>query len=114
MTTTVTTTGITFPDSTTQTTAASASLPGVLGQVFTSSGTFTIPTGVTAVKVTVVGGGGSATGYTGSGCCTSASNGNAGGTSSVSSGTQTISTISATGGGAGIVNTASGLSLIHI
>jgi len=31
---------------------------GASGQVFTSSGTFTIPTGVTALKVTVVGGGG--------------------------------------------------------
>lgn len=31
---------------------------GGRGQVFTSSGTFTIPTGITAVKVTVVGGGG--------------------------------------------------------
>jgi hypothetical protein len=38
--------------------AGSGGLPGVLGQVFTSSGTFTIPTGVTALKVTVVGGGG--------------------------------------------------------
>ena len=74
---------------------------GMLGQVFTSSGTFTIPAGVTALKVTVVGGGGSGTGYTGSGCCPTYFNGNAGGTSSVSSGTQTISTVSATGGGAG-------------
>ena len=31
---------------------------GDRGQVFTSSGTFTVPTGVTSVKVTVVGGGG--------------------------------------------------------
>jgi hypothetical protein len=37
-------------------------LPGVLGQVFTSSGTFTIPTGVTALKATVIGGGGGAGG----------------------------------------------------
>lgn len=35
-----------------------STLPGTQGQVFTSNGTFTIPTGVTAVKVTVVGGGG--------------------------------------------------------
>ena len=39
-------------------TNTSASLPGVLGQAFTSNGTFTIPTGVTALKITVVGGGG--------------------------------------------------------
>ena len=34
-------------------------LPGLGGQVFTSSGTFTVPAGVTQVKVTVAGGGGS-------------------------------------------------------
>ena len=38
--------------------AASTGLPGAQGQAFTSSGTFTIPTGITAIKVTVVGGGG--------------------------------------------------------
>lgn len=36
----------------------SAGLPGLGGQVFTSNGTFTIPAGVTRLKVTVVGGGG--------------------------------------------------------
>jgi hypothetical protein len=89
--------------------------PGTQGQVFTSSGTFTIPTGVTAVKVTVVGGGGAAnnngssgggggaaikylTGLTPGGTLT-VTRGAAGGTSSVASGTQSISTISATGGG---------------
>jgi hypothetical protein len=41
-----------------QTYAAVTSLPGGQGQVFTSNGTFTIPTGITALKVTVVGGGG--------------------------------------------------------
>ena len=44
------------------TTWTSASLPpslvGTNGQVFTSTGTFTVPSGITAVKVTVVGGGG--------------------------------------------------------
>jgi hypothetical protein len=44
---------------TTWTSAASTSTYiGGQGQVFTSSGTFTVPTGVTTVKVTVVGGGG--------------------------------------------------------
>jgi hypothetical protein len=71
------------------------------GQVFTSNGTFTIPTGVTALKVTVVGGGGSSAGQTGSACCPTFVAGNSGGTSSVASGTQTISTISATGGAGG-------------
>jgi hypothetical protein len=47
--------------------ASSSGLPGVLGQVFTSNGTFTIPTGVTALKVTVVGGGGAGGGYTNEG-----------------------------------------------
>jgi hypothetical protein len=35
---------------------------GTFAQVFTSSGTFTVPTGVTAVKVTVIGGGGGGAG----------------------------------------------------
>jgi hypothetical protein len=50
----LTSTGITFSDATTQ---ASAFIGG-RGQVFTSSGTFTVPATITAVKVTVVGGGG--------------------------------------------------------
>ncbi len=41
-----------------QTWATVTSLPGSQGQVFTSSGTFTVPSGITAVKVTVAGGGG--------------------------------------------------------
>lgn len=78
------------------------------GQVYTSGiNTFTIPTGVTALKVTVVGGGGSGQGATGPCGCTVA-NGNTGGTSSVSSGTQTISTISATGGTGGMNTAANG------
>ena len=60
---------------------------GQKSQLFTSSGTFTVPSGVTAVKVTLVGGGGGgAAGYGGS-------NGGAGGTSS-------FSTLSS-GGGSG-------------
>jgi len=56
MPTTLTSTGITFPDATTQSTAPV--IVGASGQAFTTNGTFTIPTGVTKVKVTVVGGGG--------------------------------------------------------
>jgi hypothetical protein len=41
-----------------QSTTPSASSTGSNAQVFTSDGTFTVPAGVTAVKVTVVGGGG--------------------------------------------------------
>lgn len=56
---TVSGTTITFNDSTTQTTAAVAGASGgQFAQVFTSSGTFTIPTGVTGLYVEVVGGGG--------------------------------------------------------
>ena len=127
-------TSITFNDSTTQSTAA---LPGVLGQAFTGSGTFTIPSGVTALKVTVVGGGGGGapangakdgcgnplqaygTGGGSSGVAISyltgltsgntlavtvggggGSNGN-GGSSTVASGTQSISTITGGGGSHG-------------
>ena len=38
--------------------AVTVSAAGIGGQVFTSSGTFTVPSGVTAVKVTIIGGGG--------------------------------------------------------
>lgn len=48
---------------------------GTFAQLFTSSGTFTVPTGVTAVKVTVIGGGGGG-GGTNQGC---AGGGGAGG-----------------------------------
>ena len=81
---------------------ANAGGSGIVGQrstVYTTAGTFTftIPTGVTNIKVTVVGAGGGGSASLG---CSSAS-GSSGGTSSVASGTQTISTISATGGAGG-------------
>lgn len=97
-------------------------------QVFTSSGTFTIPSGVNKVKVTVVGGGatysvagrsgggGSSIGYitsiipgrtltvtVGSGGISPTGTPASGGTSSVSSGTQIISSISATGGSSMVI-----------
>jgi hypothetical protein len=62
--------------------------------VFTSNGTFTIPSGVTKVKVTVVGGGG--------GGSVTLGTGTSGGSSTVASGTQTITTL--TGGGGEIAN----------
>lgn len=68
-----------------------AAIPGARGQAFTSNGTFTIPTGVTALKITVVGGGGSANTIVG----------NAGGNSTVASGTQSITTITGGGGARG-------------
>lgn len=109
-------TGVTFSDATTQ----SSAWIGGRGQVFTSSGTFTIPAGVTAVKATVIGGGGNAGGLSNTYGGTGAGGGGGGAikyltgltpgrtlavtvggvsaTSSLASGTQTISTVSATGG----------------
>lgn len=116
---------------TTWTSAAPASsFVGFRGQAFTSNGTFTIPTGITAIKVTVVGGGGSGgAGYYNCICGTtyvigggggggggtaisfftgltpgntiSVTVGGAGGNSSVSSGTQTITTATGNAGSAG-------------
>jgi hypothetical protein len=45
----------TFPN---QTINATSSSGGIRGQLFTASGTFTVPSGVTSLKVTAVGGGG--------------------------------------------------------
>lgn len=50
----LTSTGVTYGDSTSQATA----FVGGRGQIFTSSGSFTIPTGVTALKIIAIGGGG--------------------------------------------------------
>jgi hypothetical protein len=53
---------LTLPDSTGTVALTSDITGGIRGQVFTSNGTFTIPTGITALKVTVVGGGGGGAG----------------------------------------------------
>lgn len=117
-------------------TSATSPYVGMRAQVFTGNGTFTIPTGVTALKVTVVGGGGgsggsvgvsciSGTGGSGGGGGTAISyltgltpgntisvtvgaggtaggsapgGGGTGGNSSISSGTQTITTATGNGG----------------
>lgn len=104
MATTLGSTGITYNDGTSQQTAWT----GFRSQVFTSSGTFTIPTGITSLRITVQGGGGSGGGGSG-GCAISyltgltpgatlaVSIGGVSATSSVSSGTQAITTISGTG-----------------
>ena len=106
--------------------AASSSLTGIAATTFTANGTFTIPAGVTRIKITVVGGGGTGATATGSspnllggnggsgggaaikyltgltpGNTLAVTVGGVGGTSSVASGTQTITTVSATGGGTG-------------
>ena len=122
-------------------TAPSTSATGSSGESFTSSGTFTIPTGVTRIKVTVVGGGGGGSGGGGFGqnATRSAGGGGAtaikwlsgltpgntlsvtvgsggtagpegtaggnGGNSTVSSGTQSITTITGGGGTGGQLST---------
>jgi len=106
-------------------------LPGAQGQAFTANGTFTIPTGITAIKMTIVGGGGAGgAGNTGGysvggggggggaaikyltgltpGNTLTVTVGAAAGTSSVASGTQSITTVSATGGTAGTSGATSG------
>lgn len=119
-------TGLTTPLSAAQggTGSTTYAYAGGRGQVFTSTGTFTVPAGVSAVKVTVVGGGGSG-GSVSSSTQGPAGGGGAGGTaikfltsltagntiavtisgagasSSISSGTQTITTVSASAGSAG-------------
>lgn len=85
-----------------QTWAAVTSLPGILGQVFTSSGTFTIPAGVTALKVTVIGGGGGSGGYASGSQNTCSGGGGAGGTGiSFLTGLTPGNTIAVTVGAAG-------------
>ena len=108
-------------------TSAAAASTGPQQAQYTANGTFTIPAGVTRVKMTVVGGGGTGATSTfstsGAGTATGGAGGggggaaikwlsgltpgntlavvvgSAGGASSVSSGTQTITTVSATGNG---------------
>ena len=110
---------------TTWASTALAGILGVFGQVFASSGTFTVPAGVTAVKVTVVGGGGggaSSTGYGGGGggftigYLTGLTPGGtitatvgAGGGINGAGGTSSFSTLTATGGAAGTGTPARGV-----
>jgi hypothetical protein len=82
-----------------------ASSLGVRAQVFTSSGTFTVPLGVSAVKVTVIGGGGGGGGATRGGSGTpnqvSGGGGGAGVTTEWVTGLTQSSTVSVTVGAAG-------------
>ena len=109
-------TGVTFPDATIQTTAA---VLGVLSQVFTASGTFTIPTGVSAIKVTVIGGGGGGgngtwNGY--GGCCYGhgwgGAGGGGGGGIQYFTGLTPGGTLTVTVGGGGAIATAGGTSSV--
>jgi hypothetical protein len=74
-------------------------------QVFPSSGTFTVPSGITKVKVTVVGGGGNGAASTSSGTISITSTGGGGGGGGgtaieIISGLTPLSTVSVTVGGA--------------
>lgn len=79
---------------------------GLGGQtVFTSSGTFTIPSGKTVVKVTIIGGGGGGGQYSGS-CCVNTQNGVGGGTAiKYLTGLTPGNTLTVTVGAAGAANT---------
>jgi hypothetical protein len=102
----VTSGGITFPDGTVQTTAAVSATHG--SQAFTSSGTFTVPSGVTQIMVIITGGGGGGGGGTNQNTCAYGSGGGAGGTAMntyiVSGGEQYTVAIGAGGGGVGYNN----------
>jgi len=105
-------------------TSAISPYDGVAATVYTSNATFTIPAGITRLKVTVVGGGGNGgvngtsgggggggggtaiaylTGLT-PGNTLAVTVGGAGTASTVASGTQSISTITGGGGTAGVAN----------
>jgi len=130
-----------FPFTNVSTAASASPYVGPSTTTFTTTGsgqTFTIPTGITRVKVTVVAGGGAGGTQTLVGCSltnvgsgggaggaaikwlTGLTPGNtltvtvgaAGGASSVASGTQTITTISATAGSAGTNGSVGGTSYL--
>lgn len=98
-----------------QSIAPAAGYVGPSGQVFTSSGTFTVPAGITKLKVTVVAGGGGGRGATGNGGTggqssfgsAAVANGGGGGVlggsslSTTSGGTATAGTILINGGPSG-------------
>jgi hypothetical protein len=87
--------------------ATATSYIGPSSQLFTSSGTFTVPSGITAVKITVVGGGGGGAGVPGSCGFTAAFNGGYGGTAiAFVTGLTPGGTISITVGAAGTAGAA--------
>lgn len=90
----------------------SNSYVGGRGQVFTSSGTFTVPAGVTAVKVTLMGGGGGGGSASTTQGYQAAGGGGGGGGTSIAyvTGLTAGGTVSVTVGGGGGSNTAGGTS----
>ena len=109
--------GFAFPDNTTQTTAAASSTSAPFNnvQVFTTSSTFTVPSGITKLWAEVYGGGGGG-GATGGGSGTSGGGGGGGG--GVSMGfltvtpSQNITVTVGSGGGAGTAGATSTFSTI--
>lgn len=96
MTATLNSTGVAYGDATQQNTA----WIGGRGQVFTASNTFTVPTGITAIKVSLCGGGGN--GGTGSSFGNAAGGGGGGGVAiKYITGLTPGSTVSVTVGGVG-------------
>jgi hypothetical protein len=89
---------------------------GIGGQVFTSSGTFTVPAGVTAVKATVIGAGGGGGGTASGNSACGGGGGGGGGTSYVyvtgltAGGTVTVTVGTAGTGGSGGAGGAGGTS----
>ena len=87
--------------------ATATSYIGPSSQLFTSSGTFTVPSGITAVKITVLGGGGGGAGVPGACGFAAAFNGGYGGTAiAFVTGLTPGGTISITVGAAGTAGTA--------
>jgi hypothetical protein len=89
-------------------TSAASSFTGARGEAFTSSGTFTVPAGVSAVKVTVIGGGGGGATRTTNGL--SAGGGGAGVAIQYITGLTPGGTVSVTVGAGGAGSTAGGTS----
>lgn len=91
----------TFPNQTITNVSTSAYV-GNRGQIFTNNGTFTIPTNVTAIKITVIGGGGGSGGVWGpSGPAMSGGGGGGGAAIKYLTGLTPGNTLSVTVGGGG-------------
>jgi len=102
---TLTSAGVTFGDATSQVSART----GPRAQVFTASGTFTVPAGITSVRVKVFGGGGGGLGATSGGGCsgTPGAPGSVGGLAvAIVTGLTPGGTVSVTVGGGGAGGTA--------
>ena len=88
---------------------SAAGYAGVAATVFTANGTFTIPTGITRIKMTIVGGGGGGGSGTG-GCCGKPGSGGGGGGAAIKwlTGLTPGNTLAVTVGAAGAINGGTG------